>query len=209
MQIPIDTFLHIPICTYIYLHIPTLVALLGRATASAASISEVVLVTLNLHWIYIAYTWNIHWIYAESAHMLTYMYIYVHICTNAQTYLLPYTYIYLHWLHCWGRATASAASVSEVVRRYPEYTLNIHCIYIAYTLNIHWIYIEYTLYIHWIYTEYTLNIHWIRASRSLLGQVHGFGRSGLLYDPVARLFLGAEMVLFPWKKQHFGTLMSP
>ena len=78
------------------------------------------------------YTLNIH-------RIRPYAYIYVHIrayiCTNAHTYLLTYTYIYLHWLHCWGRATASAASVSEVVLSYLEYTLNIHCIYIEYTLN--------------------------------------------------------------------------
>ena len=59
-------------------------------------------------------------------HILTCMYMYVHIRANTHTYLFIYTYIYLHWLHCWERATASTASVSEVVLSYLKIILNIH-----------------------------------------------------------------------------------
>ena len=159
LQIPIHIYLHIPpyTCT-------GCIAGSERQRVQRAS-ARSYLVTLNIHWIYIEHTLNIHCIYMEYTlnirRIRPYAYIYVHIrtyiCTNAHTYLLTYTYIYLHWLHCWGRATASAASVSEVVLSYLEYTLNIHCIYIAYTLHIHWVYIEYTLNIHCIYIEYTLN----------------------------------------------------
>ena len=151
-SVPIITLQHCH--AVIYVHVNSKECIWIEQTLFYAPLPKTLKRFLNIHTIYIQYTYNIHTIsiqYTYNIHTIYIQYTY-----NTHTIYIQYTYN-IHTIYIQYTYNIHTIYIQYTYNTHIQYTYNTHTIHIQYTYNT--IHIQYTYNTHTIHIQYTYNIH--------------------------------------------------